>query len=383
MERVKGIEPSSSAWKDFALSVRLLPLVDNRLACMLTATCPACHLLAPLPRRSFFPRTISKRHCSAGSVGSDFEVLKASWDTEIGSAPRHCRHARKDDGGRIAFSLRHSLGPRSLCGGICGKGPPFPHNPLNLFAQWRKRLSSASAGARAILCTGIIVLDEIFQVERFPQPETKTPAHGFFAVNGGCAANAAVAVARLGARAALAGPLGGPAGEDANGDRVLAALAREQVDCAGCRRVDGLSTPLSAILVDAQGERMIVTHRDRRLDAARPADAAALVASADAVLADNRFPEFVRPICAAARTRGIKVVLDVDGPTPMGDDLFRIATHVVFSHEGLSATTGLDDPGAALARIADTTQSFLAVTRGPQDVLWRDGPTLRNSPVFP
>src|SRR5262249_14903283 len=135
-------------------------------------------------------------------------------------------------------------------------------------------------------------------------------------------------------------------------------------------------------LVDAQGERMIITHRDRRLDAARPADVVALVESADAVLVDNRFPEFVRPICAAARVRGIKVVLDVDGPTPMGDDLFRLATHAVFAREALSATTGLDDPAAALARVADTTQAFLAVTRGPQDVLWRDGPTLRNSPVF-
>ena len=47
------------------------------------------------------------------------------------------------------------------------------------------------------------------------------------------------------------------------------------------------------------------------------------------------------------------------------DDLFRIATHVVFSSECLRATTGLDDLGAALARIADTTPSFLAVTRWP------------------
>src|SRR4029077_16514786 len=46
-----------------------------------------------------------------------------------------------------------------------------------------------------------------------PQPATKTEARGFFIVTGGCAANAAVAVARLGARAALAGPLG----DDANG----------------------------------------------------------------------------------------------------------------------------------------------------------------------
>src|SRR6516164_7729214 len=88
--------------------------------------------------------------------------------------------------------------------------------------------ASAGAGARSILCAGIIVLDEVFRVDRFPQPDAKTQAQSFFIVNGGCAANAAVAIARLGGRAALAGPLGGPPGEDTNGDRVLAALAREE-----------------------------------------------------------------------------------------------------------------------------------------------------------
>ncbi len=236
--------------------------------------------------------------------------------------------------------------------------------------------------APAILCAGIIVLDEVFQVERFPAPDGKIQARGFFVVNGGCAANAAVAIARLGGRAVLAGPLGGPAGEDLNGDRVLAALAREEVDCAPCPRIAGVATPLSAIFIDAQGERMIVTYRDRRIAEAVPSDPAGLAARADAVLADNRFPEFVRPICAAARDRGLTVVLDADRPTHIADDLFRIASHVVFSSECLRATTGLDDLGAALARIAETTPSFVAVTDGPRDVLWREGPTSRRSPVF-
>jgi sulfofructose kinase len=56
---------------------------------------------------------------------------------------------------------------------------------------------------------------------------------------------------------------------------------------------------------------------------------------------------------------------------------------VVFSSECLRATTGLDDLGAALARIAQVTPSFLAVTHGAQDVLWLDGATARRSPVFP
>src|SRR5947209_16910152 len=131
---------------------------------------------------------------------------------------------------------------------------------------------------------------------------------------------AAVAVARLGGRAALAGPLGGPAGEDSNGDRVLAALAREQVDCSGCQRVPGMATALSAIFIDARGDRMIVTYRDARIAATTPADHAGLVACADALLADNRFPDFVRPICAAARQRGMTVVLDADRPTQVSDE---------------------------------------------------------------
>jgi sugar/nucleoside kinase (ribokinase family) len=234
---------------------------------------------------------------------------------------------------------------------------------------------SASAGRRApaILCAGIIVLDEVFQVASFPPPDGKVQAEGFFVVNGGCAANAAVAIARL----------GGPAGEDSNGDRVLAALAREGVDCAGCQRIAGLATALSAIFIDAHGDRMIVTYRDDRIATAVPADPTRLVAGADAVLADNRFPDFVRPICAAARERGITVVLDADRPTQMSEDLFRIATHVVFSSECLRATTGLDDLGAALQRVAGATEAFLAVTNGPGDVLWLDGRTLRRSPVFP
>src|ERR1700729_3042136 len=159
----------------------------------------------------------------------------------------------------------------------------------------RTAAMSCAEPARRILCTGIIVLDEVFRVAEFPQPDGKVQATGFFVVNGGCAANAAVAIARLGGRVALAGPMGGPAGEDANGDRVLAALARENIDCTFCQRVDGLATALSAIFMDARGDRTIVTYRDERIAETKPSDPAAIVAAADAVLVDNRFPAFVQP----------------------------------------------------------------------------------------
>jgi sulfofructose kinase len=247
-------------------------------------------------------------------------------------------------------------------------------------------MSSADRGKTTrparILCTGIIVLDEVFRVKSFPQPDGKTQADAFFVVNGGCAANAAVAIARLGGQAALVGPMGGPAGEDSNGDRVLAALARENVDCSACQRIPGLSTALSAIFIDAGGDRMIVTYRDERVATAKPNDPDSLVATADVVLADNRYPDFVRPICEAGRRRGVPVVLDGDRPTVENDPLFAIASHVIFSAECLRETTGTHNLGVGLRRIASHTQAFLAASDGPNDIVFLDDGAVRHQPVF-
>jgi sulfofructose kinase len=241
---------------------------------------------------------------------------------------------------------------------------------------------SSADRAPCILCAGIIVLDEVFRVDEFPQPDGKVQARGFFVVNGGCAANAAVAIARLGGRASLAGPMGGPAGEDENGDRVLKALTREKVDCAACQRIDGFATALSAIFMNARGDRTIVTYRDERIAAAAPRDPERLVGGIDAVLADNRYPEFVRPICEAARRRNLPVVLDGDRPTSEDDPLFRIASHVVFSWECLRETTGVADLGEGLLRIAAKSNAFIAVSNGPDDIVYLDRGKLRRLPVF-
>jgi sulfofructose kinase len=233
-----------------------------------------------------------------------------------------------------------------------------------------------------ILCAGIIVLDEVFRVEEFPKADGKVQATGFFMVNGGCAANAAVAIARLGGRAALAGPMGGPAGEDENGDRVLKALTRENVDCTHCQRVGGLATALSAIFMNARGDRTIVTYRDERIAASVPANPDAMIAAADAILADNRYPAFVQPICEAARARGLRIVLDGDRPTVEDDPLFRLASHVIFSGECLRETTGVTDLNEGLVRIARNTGAFLAVSNGPDDIVYLAGGAVRRLPVY-
>jgi sugar/nucleoside kinase (ribokinase family) len=241
----------------------------------------------------------------------------------------------------------------------------------------------SSADARKhVLCTGIAVLDMVFRVASFPRPEVKTQASEFRTINGGNAANAAVAIAHLGARASFAGPLGGPAGADTVGDTFLALAAKESIDCSACPRVAGVPSPISAICIDGRGERAIVNYRDEGLTAARPDDPAALVANADAVIADNRFPEFVREVCAASLARGIPTVLDADEPRRDSNALLSLVSHVVFSAEGLRATAGTDHLGRALIDIGKQTKAFLAVTDGANDVLWLDDGELRQVPAF-
>ena len=235
-----------------------------------------------------------------------------------------------------------------------------------------------SDAAPGILCAGVIGLDEVFRVEEFPRPDGKVQANGFFVVNGGCAANAAVAIARLGGRALLAGPIG----EDDNGDRVLRAVKREHVDCTFCQRIPGLATALSTIFMNTRGDRTIVTYCDKRIAATMPTDADAAVAVADVLLADNCFPDFVQPICAAARRRRLPVVLDGDRRTAENDPLFRLATHVIFSSQCLRETTGTADLAEGLKRIACNTDAFIAVSNGPEDILYLEGDEVRRLPVF-
>jgi sulfofructose kinase len=231
-----------------------------------------------------------------------------------------------------------------------------------------------------ILCAGIAVQDIVMRVENFPAPGTKTAATDFIVTGGGCAANAALAVARLCGRAAFAGPLGGA--DDAVSERILADLAAEGIDCTGVVRVDGATASVSLILIDAAGEKSIATRRGHGLGHVLPGDVATLVADADVVLVDNRFPEFVSAVCRAARKRDIPSVIDLDLVTRPDDTLLKLGTHVIASSEALAGTTGTQDLGAALAQLAKHVSGFLAVTDGPNGVYWLEAGRLRHVPGF-
>jgi sugar/nucleoside kinase (ribokinase family) len=126
---------------------------------------------------------------------------------------------------------------------------------------------------------------------------------------------------------------------------------------------------MSAIVVDATGERTIVSRRSG-LDDARLKDADAVTGSVQAVMIDNRFPEFSLDVARAARRNKVPVLLDADNPTRLTEELFAACTHIVFSAHGLRESVHIKDPEAGLRQVSTMTDAYLSVTKGGAGAWW-------------
>ncbi|MFN3959004.1 MAG: PfkB family carbohydrate kinase [Parvularculaceae bacterium] len=217
-----------------------------------------------------------------------------------------------------------------------------------------------------IMCIGHAVLDYVFSLPDLPSGGRKHRASAFDCVGGGPAATAAVAIARLGGKAAR----GARRGADWVADAIISELEDYGVDCARVRRFAGRASSLSAVMVDARGERMIVNYRDEKM----PADARWIgdASGFDAVLADTRWPEGAAAGFSAARTAKIPAVLDADDPVPDDPAMLGRATHLAFSADGLEGLTGEKDPARGLKSVRARFGAWACVTDGARGVLLCD-----------
>lgn len=243
-------------------------------------------------------------------------------------------------------------------------------------------IDEPATGRSHVLCIGMPVRDLAFRVEGVPPPGDKVPASAFKEIAGGNALNAAIGITRLGGRAALAGPMGDAA--ETSAQFILDKLGEEGIDSRHLLRMEGLVTPISAVMIDPGGERTIVTFRDPALWRARLPDPDTLLEGCGAVLVEGRCASFATDLCAEARRRAIPVVVDVDAAMSPREGLFTTASHLVFSSEAVRRTAGIDDDAGALRKIAQLTPSFLAATRGPRGTLWLDpAGALQEAAAFP
>lgn len=213
-----------------------------------------------------------------------------------------------------------------------------------------------------VLVCGSAVVDMVFEVDAFPSEPEKYAARTARIVGGGCAGNAAVAVARLGGVARLAARCGA----DLQGDLMREGLEAEGVDLSLVQVAQDGRSAFSSILIDAGGERQIVAFRGAALPRDLPAGG---LGSPAAVLADTRWPQAAVAVLSHAREIGVPGVLD--GEAPVEGRLVELASHTVFSAQGVRDFTGLEDLTHAVKAVA-TPGRWVAVTDGAAGTLYVD-----------
>ncbi len=173
-----------------------------------------------------------------------------------------------------------------------------------------------------VLCAGILVADLFVPpLPRLPQEGELLKVDGMLLATGGCAANVATDLARLGVRAAVAGRVG----DDSFGEFVRADLGRKGLADTSAIRVSTAHATSQTVILPVRGQ-------DRRFIHSLGANADFTLADIDdKALARARVlyvggyfilpgvdPDSLARLLRSARERGIRTVLDVAGVDPGG-----------------------------------------------------------------
>jgi len=223
-----------------------------------------------------------------------------------------------------------------------------------------------------VLVVGLAVADFLFQLPQMPDRAEKYVADDAAMVGGGGAANAAVAITRLGATARL----GARVGDDLIGNYIVSNLEAAGVDCTLVHQSEKGVSAFSSVLVDSSGERQIVNFRGRNLSDNTQALHQITV---DAVLADTRWEAGTVAALRRARELGVPAVLDAEAP--VSRRTIEHASHVAFSRQGLTDFTGITDLPTALQSVSADYPVWMCVTDGAQGVLYTHRGEIVHEPV--
>jgi sulfofructose kinase len=227
-----------------------------------------------------------------------------------------------------------------------------------------------------LLAVGVAVIDIVMNVDEIPTRAEKYRANDAIIVGGGCAANAASAITRLGANCTLATRLG----QDHIGDMIIAGLKKEQINCQWVRQFSDRRSSFSSVCIDQYGERQIVNFRDQQL----PATAEWLEQipfEFDTVLADTRWPEGANTAMKLAKSYGVPGIIDAEAPFDGAEDALYSASHVVFSAQGLREFSGANQLPDGLKIASQQLGDFVGVTDGANGFFWQED-SIEHSPAF-
>jgi sugar/nucleoside kinase (ribokinase family) len=229
-----------------------------------------------------------------------------------------------------------------------------------------------------VICAGILVADVFIPpLRRLPAAGELVATGDFLADSGGCAANTATALAKLGVTAGVIGKVG----DDVFGDFIVQDLTRKGVDVGGISRSRLHGTSKTVILpVTGEDRRYVhtfganVDFRESDVDRNLLKRARVFYVGGYLVL-----PEFtqqgLRRLFQFAHEHSVCTVLDVvvpAGAAPSLDALVDVLPHTDYflpNDEEAQQLTGERDPKKQVRRFLDAGCSSAIITLGERGVL--------------
>jgi sugar/nucleoside kinase (ribokinase family) len=229
-----------------------------------------------------------------------------------------------------------------------------------------------------VLCIGILVADIVVpQLDRLPAAGELVATDDFLTQPGGCAANTAIDLARLGVQASVCGSVG----DDAYGEIVLRDLREHGIDTSAVVTTPGTPTSKTVmLLVRGEDRRFVHTFGANAsltaadIPATALADACVVYIGGYLVLPRLDRAELAERL-REARAHGARVVLDVVVPADerrsSSDSLAELLPLVDYfipnDHEG-AALTGRDRPAEQAKAFAALGARTVVITLGERGV---------------
>ena len=170
------------------------------------------------------------------------------------------------------------------------------------------------------VCVGVITMDTIALVEKYPAEDERVLAEVIIRAGGGPAAVAAVALSRLGVKSAIVGTIG----DDADGQEILQIFAQEGVDTSGIS-IGATATAGSVIVASKENSARAISTRQPVVQAPINQAAKNLIANAKWVHVDQLGIKRLDEL-GVARGKGPQISFDagygVENFDPIIVDLF-------------------------------------------------------------
>lgn len=241
-----------------------------------------------------------------------------------------------------------------------------------------------------VLCAGLVVADHVCApINRIPPAGELELTDWISLTIGGCAANAAVDLVKLGVSAAVAGCVG----DDVLGRHVSAELESQGVDCSQIVRL-GDSQTATTMVVNVRGEDRRFIHAaganteftGREIDRGLLRRIRALYVGGFG-LNPQLSGDAVASLFRDAREAGVVTLLDVVVGAldvwPMLEPALPFTDLFLPNEDEARVITGLSEPVEQARRFREAGAKAVVVTRGPAGALLSEGERLLEVPAHP